>query len=366
MSNLQEVENNQAQIVDYDDAISLKNFIKRVKEYNKEVLNNWRFLVVLAIIFCGVLIFNAFRTPTSYLTTLTFMVNEEGSGGGGGGGLLSYFGVGGGGTGSYNYTKVMELTKSREIAKRAFFAKDSTAEKPDYLINEIIQIYGLQKKWSKKSPKMADFLFSHDDFDRFSREENKALKSVHTLLVGTKKIDGLMKLSVNIESGIFSMEINSLDEGLTIRLLEQLYDALSEFYISETIEKSSNTFKRLKARTDSVRKALMSFEYRLAKDIDANRGLISREAMLNRNRLERELRTTGIEYGKLLENQGTAEFSLETATPVFQIIDPPIVPVAPKKPSFLLAIVIGSFLGIFLGTIYVLLRKIYRDAMEDE
>lgn len=366
MSNIHKEGLDESKEVDISDEISLKNFIYRIKEYYQEVKERWLVLLLLGAFFIAILGYQWMTTPEVYPAKMTFMVNEESGGGGGGvGGLLNQFGFGGGGGGSYNLTKVIELSKSREIVKQALFLRDSTQENPDFLVNKLITVYGLREAWAD-NPDLADFSFKHDDFDRFTREENSIMKSLHGLVVGGEDGGGITKLEVNAETSIFKMVVNGREEALSIQLLNGIYNALSSFYISETIEKPKNTYENLKARTDSVRAAIVALEYQLAKDYDTNLGLLTRRAQLNRNRLEREVRAAGMEYAKLLENLGVSEFTLENATPVFQVIDAAIEPIDPVKEPFWKPIVFGAVIGIVLGIILILFLKIYRDAMREE
>jgi uncharacterized protein involved in exopolysaccharide biosynthesis len=58
-----------------------------------------------------------------------------------------------------------------------------------------------------------------------------------------------------------------------------------------------------------------------------------------------------------------ADYALKNATPFFQEIDRPGGPIKPVGKSKKKALLIGGFLGMFLGAGYVLGRKIYREAI---
>ena len=104
----------------------------------------------------------------------------------------------------------------------------------------------------------------------------------------------------------------------------------------------------------------------LAKTIDSNSGLVTRAAKLKIDRLDREVRLLSIAYGQVVENTERAEFSLKNAMPFFQVVDEPLMPLDPKKESKFRAIIIGGILGGFLACLFVIGRKVFRDAMRDD
>jgi len=93
-----------------------------------------------------------------------------------------------------------------------------------------------------------------------------------------------------------------------------------------------------------------------------NAALISRASSLSFEQLSRKVETTNRVYQEILKNKERVEFMLSSETPEFQMINRTFIPIVAAS-SKLKALLIGGFLGGFLGVGYIFGRKIIRDAM---
>lgn len=346
-----------------NEEITLKELIVNINKYFNEILSNWKIVVVVSLIFSALFLLKTWLELPEYKAKMTFMVNEDqGSSMGGISGILGNFGIGGGAS-EYNLEKIIELTRSRHIIQKALFEKNSDK---DFIANQIIIDCKLHESWEKDTTGLKNFLFSKGDVEHFSRLENKALKLLHSKVIGNpaESIESLMNISYGDETAIMKMEVTSETEALSIELLESIYKQLSTFYIEKTIEKPLNTYVTIKEKVDSIESALEATEYALANEQDSNRGLVTKKSSIRKERLRRNSQILSVAYAKALENLEIADFSLKNATPFFQVIDQPLAPIQPKSRSKLRAIIIGSFIGGFLTVLFIIIRKIYREAMK--
>jgi len=347
--------------------ISIKELILKIKEFWFEA---WRYWWIIALFIIAVAIFQVYAVFTSkayYPAKLTFMVNEEEGGGlGGMAGVLGNFGLGGGGGGDYNLEKMLELIKSRKIVQNVLFNKGFASGRTDYYANHLINGYEYHQEWAEDTTGLNGLLYKHDSIPNFSRAENKALKILHTRIIGSKElgIDALLKSTISENTGIMTLSINTFDEDLSINLLETVFQEISEFYVNKTIEKQQHTFDAISTKADSLHAELNSAEYGLANFMDKNRGLYNKTDQLQRLRLEAKVKMLGAAWAKVEEQKEIAEFSLRDRTPVIQIIDLPIAPLRPAKKSLIVGILTAIILGTFLGLMFVIGRKILRDIMQ--
>lgn len=347
-----------------EDEITLKELILKVQEFFWEAVRYWWIIALFVIPIIGFMLYRAFTTPPTYRATLTFMLNEdEGSGMGGVSAILGQFGLGGGSRGKVNLNKLLELSKSRRIVQMALFEKVSIKGENDFLANHIIFKYDYHEKWKENTTELKGFLFSHDSIPSFSRVENNVLKRLHQHILGTPNTESLASTSINDDSGIMTLLTNTNHEELSICLAEILYQKLSKFYIDKTIEKQQKTYELFKAKTDSIQQALDNTQYRLLRFKDTNRSLTLRQYEAEEIKLQQEVQKLILAYGEAYKNLEVADFSLKSSTPFIQMIDLPIAPIKPKKESKLKALLMGFFLGGFLGLIFVFGRKVIRDTM---
>lgn len=351
-----------------DDDLTLKGLILKVKEFWKELWRCWWIIALITIPIFAYMVYKAVNSEVVYPTKLTFMVEEDSGGGLGAlGGLAASFGLGGGGGGEYNLEKMLELARSRKLIQTVLFDKDNIHGKEDYFANHLIRIYNYHDGWSEDTTGLKNFLFVHDSIPGFEYHENNALKQLHRLLVGDREkgVEGLISSSISESTGIMTLSISTLDERLSLQLLEDLYEKLSKYYVEKSIEKASHTFNTMKFKTDSIYTELRNAEYSLANIKDTQKGLFKRTDQLKGFRLEAKIKMLYGVYGESLKNLEVAEFGLRDQTPVIQPIDLPIPPIKPEDGSILKAMIISCILGGFISSVFIIGRKIIRDSLAE-
>lgn len=347
------------------DEVSLKDIISTVQEFIKEVFKNWKIIGLLILLMSGIMLYNAFITPPFYSCNLTFMLNEDG-GNNKLGGLAASFGLGIGGEGVTNMEKMLALSKSRKIIGKVLFEEIEVKGEKDFCINHIIKIYKYHDEWTEDSG-LKGLLFTHYDKSKFTRKENKALKILHSRVIGDKErgIEGLFKSSLDEITGIMVFNVTSESEDLSIYLSQAIFNELKEFYISSTVEKEQITYDITKTKVDSLKMELNSAQYRLLKLTDSTRGLLLKQFENEQLKLRRQLEVLSVAYSEAMKHHQIADFSLQSNMPFITAIDIPIYPLSPIISSKIKAILLGFIIGGFLGGGFIVVRKIFRDAMKD-
>lgn len=349
-----------------EDEISLREIILQVQEYFVYIGRNWKILLYFIAPLLVYMTYLAFVTPKKFTGELSFMVNEdEGSQLGGVADVLESIGLAGGSTNSeYNLDKILELAKSRRILSRSLMKKGLIDDQEDYFANHLIRSYELHKKWKRDKPKLVDFYFTRDSLPAFNRLENSAMKYLIDMLLGKQNDPPLLTTAVLENSGIMTMEMVSVNEQLSVQLLNIIYTELSEFYIQQSTEKQRDIYEKVHQETDSLRMALASKEYELATFNDRNQGLITQRAQVRKDQLSREVFLLNTMYSEAASNEEVAKFALKKKTPFIQPIDTPTVPLKLTKPSLLKNTLLAILLGVILGSLFLSGRKLYQDAMD--
>ncbi len=345
-----------------NDEISLKELILLIQAYIKELFKYWWIIVIFVILFVSLMVYRTLNKDISYTSSMTFMMNDEKSSTMGiAGGLLNSFGFGGG---ENNLDKLVKLLRSRSIIKKALFNKIIIDGEEDFIANHVMRVENIEIFEDEEQTQR--FFFKNSNFDRFDRLSNEALLTLHAFIAGTKNNKGILSNSIDETSGIISLELTSLSETLAVEFLIILFNVIDEYYVEKTIEKNQRTYSIIENKVDSINGLVYNKEYRLAELIDSRRKLIKTTTKLDQLRLEKDLKILieqQIEATKLKEQ---AEFSLLNTTPIIQKVDFPIYPIFPNSPSLLKAIIIGGFIGGFLSVVFIVIRKIYRDAMASD
>ncbi len=351
----------------YEDEITLKELILSIQEFSKEVLKNWKIILAVALVMIGIFVLRAHFTPVTYKAELTFMVNEDGGSMNGVNAILGQFGFGGGKTSS-NLKKILKLSQSKKIIQEVLFKRVKLSQKDgfeeeDFLANHIIRLYDFHEKWSEDETGMANFFFTKSNIKEFSRTENRALGAVFTKVVGKEDIEGLFETSYSEETGIMNLTVMSESELMSIFLTKYIFESLSVFYVTKTIEKQQQTFDIFNLKADSISTELRAKEIELANFRDRSFGTLMRKDKVKEQLLQRDIQILTLLYGEVLKNLEIADFSLKNKTPFIQEIDIPTVPIKGREPSKVMAVIFGFLFGTVIGIIAIVFRKIYQDAM---
>ena len=302
------------------------------------------------------------------------MINDEDGGSlGNMAAVLGQFGLGGPVSSESNLDKIIELSRTRTITQKALYNKASIDGQSDYLANHLIRSLEARKKWNKR--KLAaliskedglnidGFTFTHDSVPAFQLLENKALKKLHRHLVGKEKTGDAFESDFSELSGIMSFRVTSGHSDLSIQLVENLFDELSDFYLVKSGEKQRHNYKIVKSKYDSISTELNAVQYSIAKFDDENQGLIRRRDQLKKKRMQgQELKLVSMltEAEKQLQ---ISQLSLESNSAFIQPIDRPIPPLKPSNKGKLYFFLLGGLLGGIFSIIFVVAKKMYGDIM---
>jgi hypothetical protein len=345
------------------DEITLKELVVKVKEYFQEVKRNWFLVGIFCALATAFFMYKYFTDPVEYKATMTFMVNspEGGSGMAGAASILSSLGVGGGE--KDNLDKILAMSKSMRIVNEAVMTKAKVDGDYDYLANHLIKRYEYHTKAWKKDEQLNSFLFKHSNVDSFSLIERKAIKAIFAQVAGSEKVEGLMSNSQSRQTQIMTMNVTTISDELSVALSKALFDVLSAFYINKATERERETFRLVKTKADSIKRALSGADYSAAKFEDTHRGLFMETVKVPNRQLGRDVGRLSLMYGEAIKNLELSDFALKNKTPYVQPIDEPFSPLSAPPRSWKRAVIIGLALGGILGSLFVIIRKLLRESL---
>ena len=349
-----------------DDEITLKELILKLREFSYELWNKKMWIILITCVIAALFLGKTYFDKTTYAAGISFMVTENSSTEQG---LSSPYGSLE--FGKIENNKITELARSGRIIHDVLLSKAVINNRKDYLANHLINVYGLHDRWNEeplveeyKSLHLKDFYFSRDSVALFAQKELRALSILQELVVGNNLTGGkgVAHVNFNDDTDIFRLNVVTLEENLSMGILGAIYEELRTFYIEETIGRPQRTYDLLSQQTDSLLSILNAKEYDLALSNDRNRGYTSSLPGLGIEKLRREVVTLTQEHTESLSNLKKIELLLSQETPKFQIIDRTFFPQV-NAPSKAKALMSGGLVGGLLALIFILGRKIIRDAM---
>lgn len=358
--------------IETEEKFTYKDFANVLINFFKEFLPFKWWIGASIILFSGIFLGIALLTKTTFPAKLTFVVKKNSANniGAGVNALLGQFGFGNSSTNGINPDKLIEFTRSEKIVRKALFHTATVRGKSDFIANHLLQIYSdervnwdayIQTTLELGETEVANFSFQKDSLDQFTFVEQMFFDQLYLLVVGGEDVGGIMDIVYGEQSDILVLSVRSIQEEISIQLTEAFYQELSEFYIKDAIEGTKQAFQILQVKADSVLRALNSVESQLSYVTSLNESYLSDKEQLRRKRMNRDARILTIMYGEVLKNKETTAFMLQSQTPFFQVIDRPHRPIYQKKPSKLIALSTGAFLGLFVSIFFFFIRKVCRN-----
>jgi len=306
--------------------------------------------------------------PTTYTATLTFMLSEDK--GFQQGMLGSLFGtaMSTADVGNISLAKLDELIFTRSIMQRVLFSKvslpsgESQTRREDYLINHYIDIFGYRKQWQDAGSPMATFSYKQDSFALFTREENSLLLGIYSQLVNGQ----LSKYSS--AGGIMTLSFTSTSEAYSYEFLTALFYIFNDYYTEKTTEKQKKLVEAARDRVSQLRGKMSQAEQAYIDYLNRNGASASgqNQVKVQTQYLARELQVEMEAYFGAVRAREAAEAALAQQIPLIQMIDAPIYPLAANRPNASFHFLIGVFVGAFLVSALIILRRLIWDYIKKE
>ena len=346
-----------------NDQISLKELLLKVKEWYSYLLSQWKIIVLAGIIGTALgLAYSVVKKPI-YTATLSFALEDEKSGGGGLGsalGLASSLGLdlGGGGGSIFTGSNLTELFKSRAMVEKTLLSPVNVNGKTVSLAEMYIQNNKWREKWNN-NPKFASIEF-------LPNENRKLFTRVHDSILGVMYEnllkEGLMVAKKDKKISIINIDMSSTNELFAKFFCEALAKEVSDFYIDTKSKKARMNMAILQRQTDSIRGELNGAITGVAvandNTFNLNPALNVRRAPSARRQVDVQANTAILT--ELVKQSELAKVTLRKETPLIQIIDKPILPLAKERFGKAKGLVLGGFLATVLVVLILIFKKLIK------
>jgi hypothetical protein len=367
-SNSTQEHSNQMNLGNTDsDEISLKELILKLQEWWNYLLGNWKLIISVAFIGSLLGLGYAFTQKPIYKAEFSFVLEDEKASGGLGGalGLASQFGLdlgSGGGGGIFAGDNLLELMKSRSMVQKALLSPISVNGKSQSLADYYINMRELRKAWEGKA-NLASLTYPvNADINQFNRVQDSVLMAMHQDVI--KNL--LTVAKVDKKLSILKVSVQSEDELFSKTFTEALVSEVSRFYVETKTKKSTTNVAILQYQTDSVRNQLNRAISGVAQSNDAIPNLNSARQVLRSSGQQRQIdvqANTAI-LTELVKNLELSKLSLRKETPLIQVIDRPVLPLAVERFGKAKGILMGGFLAGLLIVIFLIGRKVLKGLIE--
>lgn len=351
------METTNTHIQSQDDEISLKELILKLREWYRYLLSKW-FIILVAGITGGALGFAYayFKKPV-YTAACTFVL-EEGSASGGLGqyaGIASMVGIdlGGSGGGIFQGDNIIELYKSRSMIQKTLLSEVEIDGKKQLLIDRYIEFKKLKEKWTEKA-ELENIQFQSD------RTSNRTQDSIMGTIVDDVNKNHLFVAKPDKKLSIIKVEVKAKDEPFAKHFNDEIVKNVNDFYVQTRTKKSLENVLILQRKTDSVRAVMNGAVYSAVAVADATPNLNPTrqvQRMVPMQRAQMSVETNKAILGELIKNLEMSKIALHKETPLIQIVDSPILPLARTSRGYLKFPLIFVFSSLLVTVLSLIIRK---------
>ena len=335
-----------------DNESSLRDILVEFKEYYTELKQKFFLIFAFILLFSIAGYFYHLYKQDTYIGTISFFVEDEtesinlssiSS-------MANQFGfdLGGGSSSYFSQQNVIELLKSRKIIESTLSQKSIIFKKNDKLLHHYISINGIIE-------------------DSASIDFNESfLDSITNIIYEEIVTEKLNIISQNDDAGILNLNYTSLNSQFAKIFSEGLIKQMSDMYSEYRTEKTRYSLKNLQSRSDSVFSELKRSERNLAKARDRNIRVVTSSGRLDEIKYMREVQVLNTIYLELVKNLEIVKMTLLEKTPIIQVVDTPTLPLESEKKPAIFWVFIFSFLGFFITSFVIILRKLVMDVLQQE
>tara|TARA_Y100000768_G_scaffold367868_1_gene331335 strand:+ start:780 stop:1880 length:1101 start_codon:yes stop_codon:yes gene_type:complete len=203
-------------------------------------------------------------------------------------------------------------------------------------------------------------IFNHDDEAELNPENKDDLSilnisnseySLHQyldqiILINLNEKEGFIEISVDDENPIIASQIATFAEKI-----------LQESIIDFKIKNIKETFNFTKNQFNIAKKNFYILQDSLAIFKDKNKNIKSDLFLIQLDRIEFEYNLSKNIYNELALNKEKIAIEVRKNTPIFTIINPVVIPNEKHKPNRSFIVILYTFFGLILVSLWVLIRK---------
>ncbi|RXK81850.1 Wzz/FepE/Etk N-terminal domain-containing protein [Filimonas effusa] len=330
--------------------VTLKELVLKLKGLIGYLVSKWRLVLITGLVGGAIGFIYATSKKPVYTAVLTYALEDEKGSSMGINGALGIasslgFDLGGNAGGAFSGANIVELMMSKKLVEQTLLRPIVSDGKKISLAELYIQFKGWRKDWSKKQPEVNETLQFLPDADRskFSRQQDSVLMNISKGIIKEE----LAVAQKNKKISIISVEVKTENELFSKAFAERLASEVSDFYIATKSKRAKVNLDILIRQSDSIRNELNNAITGVAV---ANDNTYNLNPALNVKRTPSIRRQVDVQANtailtELVKNTEVAKVNLRKETPLIQIIDTPVYPLLKQKPSRLLSLIAGGFVG---------------------
>lgn len=167
-------------------------------------------------------------------------------------------------------------------------------------------------------------------------------------------LDNAVTLDVKAKDGYLSITVNLPEPLATAQMALKAQDLLQKYIIDFKTQKAQANLDFIESSYKKSKKEFEQAQVKLAVANDRGKGFTSGLPQVEIDRLQSDYTITFGVYQELAKQYEQAKIQVKKETPVFTIVEPPVVPIERTKPKRLVIVIVWLCLGLIFGIIRIL------------
>ena len=146
--------------------------------------------------------------------------------------------------------------------------------------------------------------------------------------------------------------------------MKNMIDKAATYYMDNVYQLNKKNTNVADERVDSLGRVLKGLDYRVANLRDLSNNTIRQKGLIDVTSAQRDQSLVNAQYSAALNNTELAKVTILTTAPILQVIDDPLFSTEISFVRWYIALIVAAFLGIFMGTIYLVIAKAVKTSNE--
>lgn len=202
----------------------------------------------------------------------------------------------------------------------------------------------------------------------FKEEQKDSIKAIDPFRLTPEQSGriGMLKKVLEVEtdkkSNMTKVTVSLQDPLAAAIVADSAVHKLQEYITDYRTRKAKQDYDFQLSLCEQYRKEYFEAQQEYAKFADANRNVILQTVTSEKERLQKKLTLAEQIYSQSMGQLQVLRGKLQEAKPVFAVVEPATVPLAPASPKKLMIIVVFAFLAFIFESAWILFgRDIYHD-----
>ncbi len=160
-----------------------------------------------------------------------------------------------------------------------------------------------------------------------------------------KAISGSINIDVDTKTYVMTLTVNSQSPTVSKKIADSVIEMLQKYVSDYRTQKARKDLEYYEQLYDESKASYYDAQKKYARYVDANKGVVLQSVMIEQERLQNEMRLAYQLYNSCAQQLQMGKAKVQMETPVFVVMQPPVLPLRASKPQKAMTVVAFIFLG---------------------